>query len=131
VKKALAILFLVTYIFSTTEMYQLLKLPVLAAHFFEHKAKNSEISIWHFLVLHYDGNHLENHPYNDDYEQDQKLPFMAHANIPNYCFVHAPSFQFEIKNKLYQYLKRKTRVFDENYINNDFFSSIWQPPKSC
>lgn len=130
-KKALAILFLVTYTFSTTELYQLLKLPVLVEHFFEHKAKNSEMSFWDFMVLHYDGNHLENHPHDDDYEQDQKLPFMAQTNVPSYCFVHTPPFRFEIKNKLYQCPKQKMPAFDENYTANDFLSSIWQPPKSC
>lgn len=124
-------MFLIAYMFSTTEMYQLLKLPVLVEHFFEHKAKNSEMSVWNFLTLHYDGNYLENHPHDDDYEQDQKLPFMSYTNVPSYCFVNTPPFRFEIKNKLYLSPNQKMPVFDENYTDNDFLSSIWQPPKFC
>lgn len=124
-------MFLIAHMFSTTELYQLLKLPVLVEHFFEHKARNIEMSVWDFLALHYERNHMKNNPHNDDYEQDQKLPFMVRTDVPVYCFVHTPPFQFEIKNKPYQCSKQKMLAFDENDMDNDFLSFIWQPPKSC
>jgi len=116
---------------STTELYQMLKIPILIEHFFEHKSQNSALSFRDFMTIHYNGNHLENHPHNDDYEQDQKLPFMAHTNAPNFCFVPTTPSQFDLKDRLYQYLKRKMPVLDEHYTGNNFLSSIWQPPRFC
>jgi len=129
VKKAFAILLLTTYMFSTTEFYQLLKIPVLVTHFLEHKARHPQISVWNFLTQHYEGDHLRHHPNNDDYDQDQKLPFMSHINLPNTCCVPSQPLRFEIKTKSSQIRKQKMPAFDENYANNHFLSAVWQPPR--
>lgn len=94
-KKVLAIFFLSTYLISTTELGQLLKFPMLVEHYFEHKEKNPQISVMEFLVLHYEGNHLENHPHDDDYDQDQKLPFIMHGDVLSFCFVYPQPLFFE------------------------------------
>ncbi|KKX48475.1 hypothetical protein L950_0220790 [Sphingobacterium sp. IITKGP-BTPF85] len=87
-EKVLAIFFLTTYLISTTELGQLLKFPMLVEHYFEHKEKSPQISVIEFLALHYEGNHLENHPHDDDYDQDQKLPFIMHGTVLSFCFVY-------------------------------------------
>lgn len=125
-----AIFFLSAYLISTTELSQLLKFPVLVEHYVEHKEKNPEISIVDFLVLHYN-NHLENHPHDDDYDQDQKLPFIVHTDILSFCFVYAPSLSFDIKVMFPVNQKSKVLSFDDTFSDNNFLSSIWQPPRFC
>ncbi|MFH6967189.1 hypothetical protein [Flavobacterium sp. FlaQc-28] len=129
-KKMFAIFFLSAYLISTTELSQLLKFPVLVEHYVEHKEKNPEISIVDFLVLHYN-NHLENHPHDDDYDQDQKLPFIVHTDILSFCFVYAPSLSFDIKVMFPVNQKSKVLSFDDTFSDNNFLSSIWQPPRFC
>ena len=125
-----AIFFLSAYLISTTELSQLLKFPVLVEHYVEHKEKNPEISIVDFLVLHYNNN-LENHPHDDDYDQDQKLPFIVHTDILSFCFVYAPSLSFDIKVMFPVNQKSKVLSFDDTFSDNNFLSSIWQPPRFC
>lgn len=126
-KKMFAIFFLSAYLISTTELSQLLKLPVLVEHFIIHKQKNPKISVICFLVLHYN-NHLKNHPHDDDYEQDQNFPFLAHTDVLTFFFVYTPPY-FEIKVKFP--LSRESAVlpFNDTFSDNNFLSSIWQPPR--
>ena len=130
-KKVLAIFFLSTYLISTTELGQLLKFPMLLEHYFEHKEKNPQISVMEFLVLHYEGNHLENHPHDDDYDQDQKLPFIMHGDVLSFCFVYPQPLFFESFHKIDIRESSKVVSFDDAFISNQFLSSIWQPPRSC
>ena len=58
-------------LFSQTELHQLLKLPVLLHHFFEHKNDSQNITLSQFIFLHY----FNNHPIDGDHEQDMQLPF--------------------------------------------------------
>ncbi|WGQ12196.1 hypothetical protein QG516_11165 [Pedobacter gandavensis] len=130
-KKVLTIFFLSTYLISTTELSQLLRFPLLVEHYFEHKEKNPQISVMEFLVLHYEGNHLENHPHDDDYDQDQKLPFIAHTDFLNFCFVVTPPFSFEIEARPPVNREAKVVLYNDTFSDNNFLSSIWHPPRSC
>ena len=69
-KRVISILFLSAYLFSFTELHQLLKLPVLIEHFQEHRQEESSISLWSFLKMHY----LEKIVVDKDYQRDQQLP---------------------------------------------------------
>lgn len=129
-KKVFAIVMLTIYMVSTTELYQLLKVPLLIEHFIEHKDENPAMSFIGFLVQHYD-NHLENHPYNDDYQKDRKLPFLAHTDVLNLCFVSAPPLLFEITHNPPVERHLKVSVYRSVFTSSQFHSSIWQPPKSC
>lgn len=130
-KKMFAIFFLSAYLISTTEIYQLLKFPVLVAHYIEHKEKNPGMSVLDFLALHYEGNHQENHPHDDDYDQDQKLPFITHTDVLSLCFVYESPFSFDIKVKFPVNRESKVLPFDDTFLDKNFFSSIWQPPRFC
>lgn len=71
VRKTVAILFTAIYLFGATEASQLLKLPVLIQHYYEHKKGNDAMTLYSFLQMHYLGND------NDDTDnmRDQALPF--------------------------------------------------------
>jgi hypothetical protein len=76
VKKLISILLLSLYLISTTEVYQLLKIPTLIEHYWEHKKLNPEMSLTAFLKTHY-----ENPVKDGDYGKDQKLPFGSFCPI--------------------------------------------------
>lgn len=130
-RRVLAILFLSVYLISTTEFGQLLKFPMLVEHYFEHKEKNSQITVIEFLALHYEGNHLENHPHDGDYEHDQQLPFLVHTDVLNVSFVLTPPFSFEIEMKNLVGKETKALPLDDTFSDNNYLSAIWQPPKFC
>lgn len=127
--KKMFVLFCISiYLISTTELSQLLKFPVLVEHYIEHKDKSPELTLIDFLEIHYN-NHLEDHPYDEDYEQDQKLPFIAQADVLSVCFVFNSLVTFEIKNKPLLSKRQKAISFDDAFLENRLLSSIWQPPK--
>ncbi len=129
-RKMLTIFFLTIYVVSTTELGQLLKIPALVEHYFEHKKKSSEVSIINFLVHHYKGNHLKNHPFNRDYERDQNLPFM-NSTVLSMTFVLSPLVTFEISERAQIIDAGKARLRNDQFVDNIFLSSIWQPPRCC
>lgn len=130
-RRVLAILFLSVYLISTTELGQLLKFPMLVEHYFEHKEKNPQINVMEFLALHYEGNHLENHPHDEDYEHDQQLPFIVHIDVLSVSFVLTPPFSFEIETRKLVVKEPKALPLDDAFLDNNYLSAIWQPPKSC
>lgn len=110
---------------STTELYQLLKLPVLIEHYHEHKAQNEEMSFIDFLSLHY------NQAFDHD-NQDHKLPFKSHdSNICASLVAFVPSPFVIILTKPINFEERKISVFKPSYFSFSIVNPIWQPPKSC
>lgn len=130
-KKVFSIFFLLVYLFSTTEFSQLLRFPLLVEHYFEHKQKTPEMTVIDFLALHYEGNHLENHPHDDDYDQDQQLPFMMHGSPLSVVCITPNPIPIDIGSKFRFDNKNKIIVRDDLFIDRISLSSIWQPPKSC
>jgi len=125
----LAALLLTGYLVSTTELCQLLKLPVLVEHYFEHKEKSPGMSVVDFLTFHYKGDHLENHPHDDDYEQDQKLPFMMPNNLLQVVCVSSQPVTLESDDRGRTNDVRKTPLRNDRFADDTFLSAIWQPPK--
>ena len=96
-KKWVSILLLSLYLLSTTELNQLLKLPVLIEHYLEHKNLNPEMTLVAFFKMHYD------HPVKDaDYKTDRKLPFIIHSTL-SLVFTLNTDFSFEISGSDYKY----------------------------
>ncbi|NML56228.1 hypothetical protein [Chryseobacterium cheonjiense] len=125
-KKLISILFLSLYLVSTTELYQLLKIPTLIEHYCEHKKLNPEMPFSAFLKTHY------NHPVKDgDDGKDQKLPFIIHSTPLALVFtVINPGFSFEPRNSTLQQLTlNKIQAKDEDFRYKGFAGSVWEPPK--
>lgn len=127
-KKLIALLFLFSYLFSTTQLYELLKVNILVEHYADHASKDAALTVWGFLRMHYSGNSVK----DADYEQDMKLPFkslnICHYASINFCTpIEEFAFSESISLKLY-----KNSFFKYNfYFSSNFHSVIWQPPKSC
>ncbi|MEG2335528.1 MULTISPECIES: hypothetical protein [Chryseobacterium group] len=124
-KKWVSILLLSLYLLSTTELNQLLKLPVLIEHYVEHKNLNPEMTLVSFFKMHYD------HPVKDaDYKTDRKLPFIIHSTL-SLVFTLNTNFSFEISGSDHKYYGiQNIPSLDENLYIKGYLHSIWQPPRA-
>lgn len=124
-KKLISILLLFLYLVSTTELYQLLKIPELVEHYFEHKELNPDMTLTAFLKTHY------NHPVKDgDYGKDQKLPFIIHSTPLSLVFTINPEFSFETEPYHFDALEfHKIPSKDEDLCYKGFLNSVWEPPR--
>jgi len=124
VKKWVSIVLLSLYLVSTTELNQVLKLPILIEHYCEHKKLNPEMTFIAFFKTHYD------HPVKDaDYKTDRKLPFVAHS-ILSLVFTLNTNFNFEIVKASVKHLEvHSIPAFDEDFYFKGYLHSIWQPPR--
>lgn len=128
-KKVFAILFLTSYLLSTTELHQLLKVPSLFEHYLEHKTKNQNITFADFIYLHYS----QESDNDGDTSKDMKLPFKSHS-----CSVFSVNFVplTEVQcSSLYTFLEITTRKsVNNNYtflVSSSHLKAIWQPPQIC
>ena len=124
-KRVIAIMLLLSFISSTTELHEFLKLPHLVHHFFEHRNQNPAISIVDYLHEHYAHDH-ENH---DDKHHDKGcLPFQGEHNCQvnhSLCLYDMPvSLQFPPDI----YVSAKNTITADSPVSS-FLSKIWQPPK--
>ena len=67
--KAAASILLVVFLSAQTPLGQILKLPLLIEHFYEHK-QQSDVSLIIFIIDHYSHEH-----HDADKSEDQQLPF--------------------------------------------------------
>lgn len=124
-KKLISILLLSLYLVSTTELYQLLKIPTLIEHYCEHKKLNPEMSLTAFLKTHY-----ENPVKDGDYGKDQKLPFVIHTTPLALIFIIGDTFRFELKNDHFKQVKsRKIPSKNDRFCYKGFLRTAWEPPK--
>jgi hypothetical protein len=127
-KKSIAIVFLSIYLLSTTDAYQLLKMPMIFKHFVEHRQSDKNISFLKFLDMHY----MHGSPKDKDYHKDMQLPFKSSGD---FMFVLASEFvplnqNFSITVPV-QLVADKKVAIESNKLLPSYLASIWQPPKSC
>jgi hypothetical protein len=119
---------LVIYIFAATELHQLLRLPLLIQHYFEHVNEDTSMTVADFFDMHY----AHGIVYDDDFEDDMKLPFKAHETV-NHINVQVLAepikltfddlfFQSEFSNDV-------LISYAQPFIQNPVLNAIWQPPK--
>lgn len=127
-KKTIAIFFLAVYLLSLTELNQLVKIPVLIEHFIEHKEKDTGLSLWQFLDMHYAHGEVQ----DADYDRDMQLPFKSHDGcISSLMPVFVPvSFSVQLDKPVSSEMNSYS-VYTEQFVSAAFLSAIWQPPKSC
>ncbi|WP_295801678.1 hypothetical protein [Mucilaginibacter sp.] len=127
-KKFTAILLLTVYLFSTTELHQLLKLPVVFEHFAEHQQKNKNISFLQFLDMHY----MHGSPKDKDYGDDMKLPFKTADNCVSMASpVVIPCLLNVFESHIVNIPVKEMHIPKDELIPSSYLSRVWQPPKSC
>lgn len=119
---------LTAYLFSTTELHQLLKLPMVFEHFADHRKGNKNISFLQFLDMHY----MHDSPKDKDYSDDMKLPFKTADNcvsmaspvvIPHLLNI----FEIHIVNTPV----KEMYIPQDEMIPSSYLSRVWEPPRSC
>ncbi len=105
---------------------QLLKLPVLVAHFLEHKDRDNSIRVMDFLSMHYWGHDIN----DDDDERDRQLPFKAphphsfqHICLPALKAIDLQ--QGEPPLVSYDYPLEK-----DSHLPNPAVGSLFRPPRA-
>ena len=91
-KKQLIIGLISIHFFGNTEIGQLLSIPQLITHYFQHSRLDPDLSFFEFLNMHYVG---DDGTAADDHE-DSKLPYHhSHSNTFNIIISSLPKVDFE------------------------------------
>jgi hypothetical protein len=120
-----AILFLILHFFASTELHQLVRMPVLLTHFSEHKASTSSLSFFEFLSLHY-GDVTNTHESQNAHDQ---LPFKSNCEVSLHAlWVTIVSTQ-EIPDTQTPVNQSNKTVLPSFVLPCNDGNNIWQPPK--
>lgn len=127
-KKGITILFLSIYLLSSTQLKELLKLPILLEHFAEHQQKDAGISFMGFLYMHYAKGDVK----DADYEKDMKLPFKSAENPSSSSLsYYLPAAVYKQESPVH-FTERNRHFPAYNFTySSAFLSAIWQPPRNC
>jgi hypothetical protein len=123
-KKGLLHIILVVFIFTSTSIGQLSKLPVLVAHFNEHKQQSKDLSFVEFLRMHY----ATTNDGDNDSAKDNELPFKKITPITNYTIVAPHTVAFELK-PIYPTETKKTMFRYLDFVPDNTTHILIQPPK--
>lgn len=121
---AIALLFL--YVFTSTEISELLKFPQLVKHYKAHKEEQKDVTFSSFVHQHYTNGDVD----DADREQDMKLPYKSIDFTSVLSFTILPSVLSIDCTSTIEFgynrspINNYTAVFYSNHFN-----SIWQPPK--
>lgn len=127
-KKSIAILFLSIYLLTTTDAYQLLKMPMIFKHFVEHRQADKNISFLKFLDMHY----MHGSPKDKDYHKDMQLPFKSSGDfISVLASEFIPLNEHILLTAPVVLVSEKKIAIQQNDLLPSYLASIWQPPKSC
>lgn len=123
--KRYAIIFLsAVFLSGSTELHELLKVPMLVTHFLEHKSENPQMTFMDFISLHY-----IQQPVNDkDYQRDNQLPFKNVEHLTSSITAFIPNYFVKLQ-ALQQDTALELSGFRTSFISFQLLSNIWQPPK--
>ncbi len=124
VKKA-AVVFLTTLFFiSHTELHELLKVPVLVAHYLEHKSETPNLTLAEFFSSHYSSSNTK----DEDYARDSQLPFKTAEHLSSSITVFLSHFDFMLP---VPHLNNNIDLpfYRASFVSFQLLSNIWQPPK--
>lgn len=120
-KQLVAALFLFTYLSSTTEFHEALRLPLLFEHYAEHKTKVNDLTFWEFLAMHY-----KTDVAHDDH--DNQLPFKVPGHQFAASIIALPVSKISLKESPSVAKVNHLSVYREAIIESQL-SDIFQPPK--
>jgi hypothetical protein len=111
------------YVFVSTPLLELAKLPQLYTHYIEHKKENHQLSFAGFLYLHYgDEDHAENH--------HNSLPFKS-CNENTVVSIQMPLNEVRIGvNQMFCSTSEVLNFFYKSRYTFQYLTAIWQPPKN-
>jgi len=122
-KRIISILLISFYVVSFTEMHQVIRLPLLAIHYIEHRALSKDLTFFEFLELHYSTEIA-----HDD--RDMELPFKDCSHCVAAPTVVLPSFKIELTQHITACIVEVHAAFYKKSIPASYLSEIWQPPRA-
>lgn len=121
----MAISLVVVYLFGATEASQLLKLPVLVQHYYEHKAGNASVTLVQFLHMHYMG-HDDN---DDDNLRDMQLPFKTMNDCCMIAFNNLPPQKIQMNEVVAYEVQQEFTLLNDATPFSISVEDIFQPPR--
>ena len=121
-RKVIIILSAVLILNGSTEIHQLLKLPFLVQHYFDHRKEDSGLSILAFLKIHYAD---RDHPNDNDDKDDNELPFKSIGNI---FHIDMPLIEKRITFSAYRFNTNPSTYYSDNIPDQRSFP-IFHPPR--
>lgn len=113
--------------FSTTQLRELCKLPLLIQHYIEHKAQNHNITFFGFLDMHYAHGDVK----DADYDKDMKLPFKTISlNTTAIAFCYNSNFSFSCTKQIFAKLTKQKFPISTVHLSSSYLDAIWQPPRT-
>lgn len=118
---------LFSILMTQTELYQLLKLPVIFQHFTEHQKHDASISFFDFIAMHYAGDDKQ----DADQQRDMQLPFKTSdhnvvSGVPFGLDTDLPSIPAPLMPN-----QSQLPVYSFDGYHSIHASDIWQPPKQA
>jgi hypothetical protein len=123
VKRICIYILLIVVAADTTELHQLLKLPVLFEHYAEHKQRDQKVSFITFLSMHYWGNDLN----DDDNDRDMQLPFKK-IDVHPVHVMFLPSVRSVVTKAQEQRIAVSYPNFQHQHFPDPALASPFRPP---
>lgn len=117
--------FLVLFLLQSTQLGEFIKLPALVNHYLQHRDQNANITLLHFLKIHY----LDKQEVDDDYAQDMQLPFKTLDNHNLAMQLSLPPF-YRVEHRIGFSLVKTASVYRPPLYALLFSASIFQPPRA-
>jgi len=119
-------LLLAFYLLSATAIHELIKVPRLVEHYFDHNREDIDVGLFQYLSLHYgieDGTDL-------DAAEDRQLPFKSSEHFSSVSFV---SVKPPVMNQGLRIAEiasgQKFQIRNDFYLPSQYLDRIWQPPR--
>ncbi|MEO6683403.1 MAG: hypothetical protein ABIN48_11340 [Ginsengibacter sp.] len=108
-------------------MNQLLKMPLLVEHYFDHQEENKDLTLLQFLNMHY----TNPHPVDKNHEKDMQLPFKSHSDCSSAISVNYIVSESILLDRPETEIIRKRAVFKNQFLVDPLLTKILQPPRPC
>ncbi len=124
-QKAALITMAVLQFVLSTELYQLFKLPVFIAHYFEHKQQDNHLSLWEFVHIHY----MQGDAKDADHKRDMQLPFKTHDCTELHLPIATPPLPITPIVPPVQTITVSYPLLNNLLVMPSHLADIWQPPR--
>jgi len=126
-KKILLTVLCIQVLLPNDLLQDIVKLPVLVAHYFHHNHTDNHIHFTDFIADHYSDH--EHH--GKDHDNHNNLPFHNHDfNFQQSIFTVTVLNFFPTVLSNYGVANRKTKIISrQHFYSSTALSSIWRPPK--
>jgi hypothetical protein len=126
-RKVTAIILLAVYMPAMAGICELLKLPLLAEHYFDHNEDGKHTGFAAYLMQHY----ITEDGTDNDAAEDSRLPFKSAVNAAGISFIATgPPAQQKLEKPLMLITSAK-RIPKETSLLSQYINAIWQPPRYC